>query len=435
MRRIVGEDPDFSSLGEEMWRMVEGLYPICRSITGEGLRETLRVIGEHIPLRTRELPTGKRVLDWTIPMEWNVREAFVENSRGERVIDFEDHNLHLLGYSHPLDAKMGLAELKKHLHTLPDHPDWIPYRTSYYDDNWGFCLSQNQLEGLPEDSYHVRIDTTLEEGHLSYGECIFPGEVEDEVLLSCHACHPSMCNDNLSGIALTTTLGKLLSEMPSRRFTYHLLFAPATIGAIAWLSENLDRVGRVRHGLVVTCVGDPGHMTYKRSRRGTARIDRAVELILRESGEEYEVMDFSPWGYDERQYCSPGFDMEVGSLTRSSHGRYPEYHTSADDLDLVRPEHLSDSLRKYLAVIDVLENDRKYLNTVARGEPQLGRRGLYRAVGGGTSEERMLSLLWVLNLSDGDHGLMDIAKRSGLPFRVIREAAGELLETDLLREI
>jgi aminopeptidase-like protein len=264
---------------------------------------------------------------------------------------------------------------------------------------------------------------------------VIPGRIEEEVLLSCHTCHPSMCNDNLSGIALTTVLGRVLGEISTPHYTYRLLFTPATVGAIAWLSENERTLGRIKHGLVVACVGDPGHMTYKKSRRGNTTIDRTVEMVLRDSGDEYEVVDFSPWGYDERQFCSPGFDMDVGSLTRSSHGKYPQYHTSADDMDFIGSEYLADSLGKYLAVIDVLERDGRYLNTSPKGEPQLGKRGLYRPVGGDIPESRMLAILWVLNLSDGKHSLLDIAERSKLPFDVIAGVAEELIDKDLLIEV
>ncbi len=430
--------PDETTLerhGQEMYALIRELYPICRSITGNGVRQTLEIIGRTIPLERHEVPTGTPVFDWTIPKEWNVRDAYVANSRGERVIDFRRSNLHLLNYSVPVDETMSLAELKAHLHTLPEHPDWIPYRTSYYRENWGFCLSHNQLESLPEDTYRVVIDTTLSDGALSYGECFIPGETEEEVLLSCHVCHPSLCNDNLSGIALMTRLAREL-EGKKLRYGYRFLFIPGTIGSITWLARNEEKVHRIRHGLVVVCVGDGGPFTYKKSRRGDAEIDHAVQHILRHERETFELVEFYPYGYDERQYCSPGFNLPVGSLSRSSHGCYPEYHTSADNLELVKPRYLAESLDIYLRVIDLLENNRIYRNLNPKCEPQLGKRGLYRAIGATAHHDfDEMSLLWVLNLSDGEHSLLEIAERANTPFRKIKAAAQALLDARLLAPV
>jgi aminopeptidase-like protein len=317
---------------------------------------------------------------------------------------------------------------------LPSHPDWIPYKTSYYKESWGFCLSHNQLAALREDRYEVCVDTSLTNGHLTYGEFFLPGESPDEVLLSCHVCHPSLCNDNLSGIALCTMLAKSLLDR-SPRYSYRFLFIPGTIGAITWLALNEKKVKRIKHGLVVACVGDTGKLTYKRSRQGNAEIDRAVVQVLEHSGEPYEVIDFSPYGYDERQFCSPGFNLAVGSLTRTPHGRYPEYHTSADDLELVRPLSLADSFAKYMAVLSVLEKNEIYVNQNPKCEPHLGRRGLYREIGGhAESKEIELAMLWVLNLSDECHTLLDIAERSKLSFGVIEAAAELLFRNGLLKE-
>lgn len=421
-------------LGEEMYRLIADLYPICRSITGEGYRQTMQRIKEIIPLTIHEVPSGIEVFDWTVPKEWNVREAYVIAPNGKKIIDFQQHNLHILQYSHPIHRKMPLSELKSHLYSLPDHPDWIPYRTSYYKENWGFCLSQKQLDSLEEGEYEVVIDSSLEDGHLTYGEYFIQGETDDEVLLSCHCCHPSLCNDNLSGIALTSTLAKLLTPL-ALRYSYRFLFIPGAIGSITWLAKNEQRAGRVKHGLVVTGVGDSGHFHYKRSRRGEAEIDRAVEHVLKQHGKPYKVVDFSPYGYDERQYCSPGFNLPVGSLTRTPHGQYPQYHTSADNLDFVSSEALADSLDVYLNVIYALEGNRRYLNLNPKGEVRLGKRGLYRAVGGQIEQPRNeLALLWVLNLSDGRHNLLDIAERSGLSFDVVQQAALALFEHKLLQE-
>ena len=420
--------------GESMYALIRELYPICRSITGDGVRETLRRVAGHIPLKVHEVPSGTQVFDWTVPKEWNIRDAWVKDPSGAKVIDFKKSNLHVLNYSTPVRAKMPLAELRSHLYSLPEHPDWIPYKTSYYQERWGFCLSQRQLERLPEGSYEVVVDSSLEPGHLSYGECFLPGASSDEVLISCHVCHPSICNDNLSGIALCTFLAKQLQGQRPR-YSYRFVFVPGTIGAITWLARNDATASRVKHGLVVANVGDSGKMHYKKSRQGDAEIDRAVAHVLETSGQPHEIIDFSPYGYDERQYCSPGFNLAVGSLTRTPWGRYPEYHTSADDLSLVRPEHLGDSFKTYLAVVNLLENNKTYVNLNPKCEPQLGKRGLYRQMGGHTeSKEIELAMLWVLNQSDGSRSLLDIAERAGLGFERIAEAAAMLAGVGLIRE-
>jgi aminopeptidase-like protein len=329
-------------------------------------------------------------------------------------------------------ARIPLRELRAHLYTLPEHPDWIPYKTSYYETRWGFCLSQNALDRLEDGEYEVCVDATLADGGLTYGECFLPGETRVEVLISCHVCHPSLCNDNLSGIALSVFLARRLAER-RRRYSYRFVFVPGTIGAIAWLARNDDAAARVAHGLVVANVGDAGPMHYKKSRRGDAEIDRAVTHVLAHAGRPHEIAEFAPYGYDERQYGSPGFDLPVGSLTRTPYGRYPEYHTSADDLGFVRPECLADSLEIYAAVCDVLEDNERYVNLSPKGEPQLGRRGLYRTLGGRMSaKDAEFALLWVLNLSDGRHALLDIAERAKLPFAAIRDAARALASAGLL---
>ena len=423
---------DFST-GKEMFRLIERLYPICRSITGNGVRETLSIIGEHIPLEVREVPAGTQVFDWTVPKEWNIRDAYVKDPSGEKVVDFRKSNLHVVNYSVPVGKKVALSELREHLHTLPEFPDRIPYRTSYYRDSWGFCMAHSAAESLTEGEYEVRIDSSLKDGHLTYGECFLPGETEQEVLFSCHVCHPSLCNDNLSSVAVVTALARLLATN-EKRFSYRLLFVPGTIGAIAWLARNREQVNRIRHGMVLAGVGDRGKVHYKLSRRSDAEIDRIARLVLRDSGEPHAILPFTPYGYDERQYCSPGFNLPVGCFMRTPHGTYPEYHTSADNLDFVAPEALQDSYRKIAAIVDVIEADRVYLNTNPYCEPQLGKRGLYRHMGGTNARESETALLWVLNLSDGEHSLVDISERSGMSFANIRKAAELLRQHDLLSE-
>jgi aminopeptidase-like protein len=417
--------------GRAMHRLIAELFPLCRSITGEGVRETLRILGGQVPLEIHEVPSGTQVLDWTVPPEWTIRDAYVANDKGERVIDFRASSLHVVSYSRPVRASMTLGALRSHLHADPAHPDWIPYRTSYYKEDWGFCLSQRQLESLDEGRYEVVIDSDLAPGSLTYGECFVPGEGPGEVLISAHVCHPSLANDNLSGIAVATRLIRRRLGRRSR-YGYRFVFAPGTIGAITWLARNEARLGAIRHGLVLANLGDPGPLHYKRSRQGDAAVDRAAALVLRDEPGS-RVLDFEPYGYDERQYCSPGFDLPVGSLSRTPYGRFPEYHTSADDLDLVRPEALAHSLAVLEAVLDVLERDATYVNLSPKGEPMLGRRGLYAALSGqADARARQLALLWVLNLSDSRHSLIDITERSGLGFALIAEAAGLLEAHDLL---
>lgn len=419
------------ALGSELYGFASKLYPICRSITGDGIRQTLAMVGERIPLQISEVATGTQVFDWTVPKEWNIRDAYIKDRTGNRIVDFQTCNLHVLNYSTPVHRKMSLVELRDHLFTIPEHPDWIPYRTSYYKENWGFCLSHNQMLTLKTGEYEVCIDSTLESGHLSYGECFLPGETTEEILISCHACHPSLANDNLSGLAVAMRLAELLSER-DRRYSYRFLFIPGTIGAITWLSRNHDVTERIRHGLVLTGIGDAGGFHYKKSRRGNAEIDRAMSHILRHCGERAEVLDFSPYGYDERQYCSPGFNLPVGCLMRSVWGTFPEYHTSADNLDFIKPLQLARSLRVCASTVEVLENNLRYRNLNPFCEPQLGKRDLYRSTGGENIGTDTNARLWVLNLSDGEHSLLDIAERSGLSFGSIQDAAEALQSAGLL---
>jgi len=420
--------------GQAAYNLAAELYPICRSITGAGILATLQTLKSRIPLTIYEVPSGTPVFDWTIPKEWNIRDAYVKDKSGKRVIDFQKSNLHVLNYSTPVRMVMPLSQLRERLYTLPDYPDWIPYRTSYYKENWGFCLSHTELAALPEGDYEVCIDSSLEPGKLVYGEYVIPGASSHEILFSTHVCHPSLCNDNLSGAALCLGLAKFLSGQ-KLHYTYRFLFVPGTIGAITWLAKNEAWVDKIHGGLVVACVGDPGHMHYKKSRRGNAPVDRAAEYVLKNNGKPYEIEEFSPFGYDERQYNSPGFNLPVGSLTRTPHGRFPQYHTSADNLDFIRPEALQNSFEMFLEVIQVLENDQHFVNTNPKCEPQLGRRGLYSLFGGHRSTPAMeQAFLWILNFADGDHSLLDIAERSGLHFSLIRSAASALHKVGLLKK-
>ena len=494
---------DREAAGRSMMDLAAELYPIPRSLTGDGVRATLERIGRRIPLDVQELPTGTPILDWTVPREWNPREAWIRDPSGRKVVDFGDHNLHLVGYSAPVHRRMTLGELRPHLHSLPERPDLIPYRTSYYEETWGFCLPHRLLESLPDGEYEVLVDASIEDGSMTWGECLLPGSSAEEVLVSSHVCHPQLANDNLSGIAVAVHLAEALAAVPERRYSYRLLFAPGAIGAIAWLARNRDRLDAFRHGLIAANLGDAGAFHYKKSRRGDHEIDRAVVAALAGLGENLVTEDFFPFGYDERQYCSPGFDLPVGVLTRTPWGRYPEYHTSADDLSFIRADALAGSLAAYLATAAVLEEGpdaparpsrarragartgartartapwglataaiedgqtpavhaassgrppapasrdaagtvgrsavgRRYRNLEPFGEPQLGRRGLYGGLGGAGRKEFELAMLWVLNQSDGEHSLGDIAERSGLPPGVVGEAAEALREAGLLEEV
>jgi aminopeptidase-like protein len=424
-----------SDVGEQMYALIERLYPICRSITGDGVRQTLDIIGEMIPLDRTEVPSGAEVFDWTIPKEWNIIDAFVKDESGRRVIDFQETNLHVVNYSVPVHRVMTLEELSPHLHSLPDFPDRIPHRTSYFNEDWGFCLRHRDLLDLPLGKYEVAIDSTLEDGSLTYAEFCLPGDSTDEILLSCHICHPSLCNDNLSGIALATQLARYLGQR-DRRLSYRVLFIPGTIGSITWLARNRQRIGNIRCGMILSTAGDSGQLHYKRSRNGDSEIDRAVVHVLRHSGRPHQIRDFEPYGYDERQYSSPGIGLDVGSLTRTPYGRFDEYHTSADDLEFVHAGSLADTFEQHVAVLDLLDRNQTYVNLKPFGEPQLGRRGLYAALGGRKGDNSAeLAVLWILNLSDGTHSLLSVADRAGLPFDAVRTAADALLDVELLAEV
>lgn len=420
-------------IGNDMYDLIEELYPICRSITGNGVRQSLEVIKKHINLDIVEVPTGTKVFDWTIPKEWNIKDAYIIDPKGNKIVDFKSSNLHILNYSIPIKKKISLKDLKPHLHSLPEQPELIPYLTTYYKEEWGFCLSHKQLLDLEEGEYEVVIDSTLKMGSLSYGEYIIKGKTKDEVVLSCYICHPSLCNDNLSGVVLTTFLAKIFSNIETK-YSYRFLFLPETIGTIAWLAKNENNIERIKHGLVVTCVGDLGNLTYKKSRIGNAEIDKIVENVLKFSGENYSIRDFDPIGSDERQFCSPGFNLPFGSLMRTPYGEFLEYHTSGDNLNLVKPEFLFDTYSKYFQTMFILENNKKYLNLNPKCEPQFGKRGLFRLVGGQNKTiDEDLAKLWLFNMSDGENTLVEISNKSGISFEKIKNVADKLLESGLLK--
>lgn len=417
-------------LGRLIYELAAELYPICRSLTGKGVRDTLDIIARRVECLRRQVPTGTQVFDWTIPPEWIIRDAFIKAPDGTRVLDFAESNLHVVGYSMPIRRYIELADLRRHIFTLPDQPSLIPYRTSYHNRDWGFCMAHERFAALPEGTYEVCIDSELRQGHLDYGEYVHRGRTDREFLLTAHICHPSLANDNCSGLAVLTMLAQALAGRETR-YTYRFLFAPGTIGALAWLAANEDRVHLVDHGLVVSCVGDAGGSTYKRSRGGNAFIDRTMAHLVSAGGQSAQVIAFSPYGYDERQFCSPGFDMPVGLLQNSAFGTFPEYHTSADNLDFIAPEHLARSFNLLMEAIDTVEDDWTPRSLSPKGEPQLGRRGLYGAIGG-TGAGSAMPMLWVLNLADGTNSLLDMAERSGLHIRDIRRTAQLLREHGLL---
>lgn len=422
-----------NSIGSEMYHLMENLYPICRSITGNGVRQTLTEIKKYIDLQVHEVPTNTQVFDWTIPKEWNITDAYVADSKGNKVVDFKKSNIHVVSYSTPIRKKMHLAELKQHLYTISDLPNTVPYLTSYYKEDWGFCMAHKDFLNLKDEEYEVVIDSTLRDGSLTYGEFFIPGSTSDEILVSCYVCHPSMCNDNLSGVVLTTLLARELSKVKTN-YSFRFLFVPETIGAISWLAANEKNLSKIKHGLVATCLGDPGISTYKRTKHGKAEIDRAVEYVLKNTKDDYQILDFFPTGSDERQFCSPGINLDVGSLMRTPYGKFAEYHTSDDNLKFVQPQFLGNSYSKYLQTIFVLENNKKYLNLNPKCEPQLGKRGLYRQIGGQKiSKNSELAMFWMLSLSDGLHDIIGISEKSGLEFEVLLEAAQKLEKNNLLK--
>jgi aminopeptidase-like protein len=414
-----------------MLDLIRRVFPYPRSITGDGVRRTLAAVSEIIPLEISEVPTGTQVFDWEIPREWNLRGAWIKGPSGDKIIDAAASNLHVVGYSTPMHRRMSLAELRPHLRSDPAHPDWIPFRTSYFDEGWGFCMAHRQLQSLPDGEYEVCIEASLEPGSLTYGEFLVPGQSDEECLFFAHTCHPSLANDNLSGVAVAAHLGRWLAGRKNR-YSYRILFAPATIGSLAWLARNPGARGRMRAGLVLTLLGRPTPLTYKRSRSGMAEIDRVAQACISAEDPQARILDFSPWGYDERQFGAPGLALPVGRLSRDVEEGYPEYHSSADNVDLLDADALAGSLAMARRILHTLEVNRRYRNLAPYGEPQLGKRGAYPKRGGSGSNELQRAVLWVLSLSDGTTDLVDIHRRSGIPFDIIQQAAELLLSKELL---
>ena len=401
----------------ELESYFDRLWPICRSLTGNGFRHSLKILGEIVPWTVAEIATGTRVFDWTIPREWNVSEAYLEDESGQRVLDFRVNNLHVMGYSVPVDRVLTLDELQPHLYSLPDQPDAIPYLTSYYAERWGFCLTQRQRDALRPGRYRALIRSTLADGHLTLADCVLPSTTgsTSEIMLSSYLCHPSMANNELSGPLTLAFLYRSLANRADRHFNYRFVIVPETIGAIAYLSREGERLKRdCRAGFVVTCCGDDRTFTYKQSREGNLFVDRISQAVLRERGRPHQVVPFFPSGSDERQYCSPGFNLPFGSLMRSMYGTYPEYHTSLDDKSVVSMAALRETIDLYLDVFDRMEASPLYVNTVPFGEPMLGPRGLYTTLGGVAKREKVMDWMrFLLNFADGRHELAEIARRAG----------------------
>ena len=450
-----------NNVGNEMYQLMEELFPICRSITGNGVRTTLEILKKEISLEVHEIPTGTKVFDWTIPKEWNIDDAYIIDPNGKKIKDFKKSNLHVVNYSIPINQKISLSKLKKHIHTIPQKPDWIPYVTSYYSENWGFCMTHNEFLNLKEGEYHVVIKSKLEPGSLTYGEFLIPGKSTDEILLTCYVCHPSMCNDNLSGISLLTMIAKYMKNFENN-YSIRFLFIPETIGSIAWLKNNENNLLKIKHGLVATCIGDKGNFTYKKSRKGNTELDITVKNILEKSKNNYQIIDFFPYGSDERQFCSPGFNLPVGSLLRSMYGGkgFPEYHTSADNLDFMSKDNLSESFLTYISIILELETnfdnkqqsedqqnsgnrtaetEQRFLNLNPKCEPQLGKRGIYHQLGGQVDKlhhrDIELAVFWILNLSDGTNSIKEITKKSGISMEKIKTGLEILISTKLIKKI
>ena len=421
-----------AGVGHAMHDLVRELFPLCRSLTGDGVRETLRILGTHVPLTVHEVPSRTRAFDWTVPMEWNVRDAYVQAPDGRRVIDFRRHNLHLVGYSKPVDAVLTRAELEPHLHSRPDLPDAIPYVTAYYADTWGFCLAHTERERLGEGPFRVVVDATLEDGALTYADLVIPGAAEQEVLLSTYVCHPSMANNELSGPVVATFVAKWVLASP-RRFTYRFVFVPETIGALVYLSRHLPTLrARTIAGYVLTCLGDERTVSFLPSRHGATLADRAALAVLGTEHPGFVHYDYLERGSDERQYCSPGVDLPVASVMRSKYRTYREYHTSLDDLELVTPAGLRGGYELVRGCLELIERNGRYHATCI-GEPQLGRRGLYPRLGTADAHRHVADMLNLLAYADGEHDLIGWMTRLGIRPARLYDLVDRLVEADLLK--
>ena len=419
--------------GKTMYTLADRMFPICRSITGNGFRESLEMLREAVPeIKVYEVPTGTKAFDWTVPKEWNISGGGIYRLNGDKVIDFKDSNLHIVGYSLPIDKVVSREELMEHIYTMPDQPDWIPYVTSYYKERWGFCMSENQKKTLTDEEYHVVIDSTLEAGSLTYGELIVPGQTEDEILFTSYLCHPSMANDDLSGPVVLTELMKYVLQMKDRRYTYRFVINPETIGAITYISKNLDALQKnVKAGFVLSCVGDDRTYSYLATKYGDTLTDRVMQNVLKFHFPEYKKYSFLDRGSDERQYGSAGVNLPVCGFSRSLYTRYPEYHTSADNMDLISPEGLQGAYDVMVKVIRALENNYYYAMT-CQCEPQLGKRGLYPTISYRGSHDSVNVIRDFTAYADGSHDLIDISNIINVPIDVLIDIKDKLKAHDLL---
>jgi len=417
-----------------MYDLVKDLFPICRSITGNGVRETLKIIQQHIPININEVPTGTKVFDWTVPKEWNIKDAYIMDENSNKIIDFKKNNLHVVGYSVPVNKTVSLPELQEHLYSLPEQPEAIPYVTSYYKEMWGFCITHKKREILKEGKYKVFIDSELKNGALTYGELIIPGKSEKEVFLSTYICHPSMANNELSGPAVTTFLVKWIMSKP-RRYTYRIIFIPETIGSITYLNKNLDVMKQnIIVGFNVSCVGDNRVYSYLPTRNGNTYADKIALNILSFKHPKFVKYSFLDKGSDERQYNAPGVDLPVCCIMRSKYGTYPEYHTSLDNLEFVNPEGLSGSYEVFKECLNLIEENRKY-KIKCLGEPQLGKRGLYPTISTKLSTKEVKGIINFISYSDGKNDLIDISNKINVPVWELYLIIEKLLKADLLEVI
>lgn len=418
-----------------LYSLVKKLFPICRSITGNGTRETLKELQKIVPeMKLYEVPTGTKVLDWTIPKEWNINDAWIKNSKGEKIIDFKKSNLHVMGYSTPVHKKVNLKELLEVVYTLPEQPDLIPYITSYYRECYCFCMSENQKKSLVEDEYEIFIDSELKDGSLTYADIVIPGETKDEILFSTYVCHPSMANNELSGPAVAIYLAKWLKERKNR-YTYRFVFCPETIGSITYLSKNMEHMKKyTKAGFVLTCCGDEGEFSYLESPNADTLADRVVRNVLRFEHPNYNTFSFLRRGSDERQYCAPGIDLPVVSVMKSLYTTFPEYHTSGDNLDFVSPKGLNDSYEFYKKVIISLENNYNY-RLKCFGEPQLGKRGLYPNTSTKESCKIVVNMMNFIAFCDGKRDLIEISDRINVSLDEILEYVDKFLKADLIEKV
>ena len=415
--------------GKTMYQLAAKMFPICRSITGNGFRESLEMLREAVPeIQVYEVPTGTTVFDWTVPKEWNIRGGGIYRLNGDKVIDFKDSNLHIVGYSLPIDKVVSREELLEHVYTMPDQPDWIPYVTSYYKERWGFCMTENQKQTLTDEEYHVVIDSTLEDGSLTYGELIVPGQTDNEILFSSYLCHPSMANDDLSGPVVLTELMKYVLQMKDRRYTYRFVINPETIGAITYISRNIDALLKhVKAGFVLSCVGDDRTYSYLATKYGDTLTDRVMQNVLKFHFPEYKKYSFLDRGSDERQYGSAGVNLPVCGFCRSLYTKYPEYHTSADNMDLISPEGLQGAYDVMVKVIMALENNYHYTMT-CQCEPQLGKRGLYPTISYRGSHDSVNVIRDFTAYADGSHDLIDISNIINVPIDILIDIKNKLAE-------